>query len=210
MTNHRALRVTALVLFLTFPLALAGQSPSTNNSAKGKHPTMKPANDRAVIETSMGSMEVVLFSTAAPKTVNNFTGLADKGYYDGVLFHRVIDKFMIQGGDPTGTGRGGESLFGAPFEDEFADSLKFDEAGVLAMANRGPNTNTSQFFLTLAPTPWLNGKHTVFGKVVKGMDVLQEIGKVKTDPAGNRPLQEVSIKTITVVRAASDSSAQSK
>jgi cyclophilin family peptidyl-prolyl cis-trans isomerase len=198
------------LLLVACPLCLNGQSSPIHTSTKGNHPTMKSTNDHAVIETSMGSMEVELFSTAAPRTVNNFVGLAEKGYYNGVVFHRVIEKFMIQGGDPTGTGRGGESLYGGPFEDEFVDSLKFDRAGILAMANRGPNTNTSQFFITLAPTPWLNGRHTIFGKVVKGMDVLEEIGRVKTDQSGNRPLQDVVITTITVMRAATDSTSQSK
>lgn len=210
MWASRQFRTAALLILLACPLSFNGQSPTTHSSTKGNHHTMTSGNDHAVIETSMGSMEVELFSSAAPRTVNNFIGLSEKGYYDGVLFHRVIDKFMIQGGDPTGTGRGGESLYGGPFEDEVVDSLKFNAAGVLAMANRGPNTNTSQFFITLAPTPWLNGRHTIFGRVVNGMDVLEAIGKVKTDPAGNRPLQDVVITTITVTRAATDSPGQSK
>jgi cyclophilin family peptidyl-prolyl cis-trans isomerase len=206
----RIFRPAAVFLLMASPLTLIGQSPTLNSHSKGKHPAMKSTNDHAVIETSLGSMEVELFSSAAPRTVENFTGLAEKGYYNGVVFHRVIDGFMIQGGDPTGTGRGGESLFGGPFEDEFVDSLKFDRAGILAMANRGPNTNTSQFFITLAPTPWLNGRHTIFGKVVRGMDVLETIGKVKTDPAGNRPLQDVVIKSITVIPSAADSTGNTR
>ncbi len=209
MKAPRIFGLTALLL-LTFPLPLIGQSPTMNSHTKGNHPAMKSTNDHAVIETSLGAMEVELFSSAAPRTVKNFIGLAEKGYYNGVVFHRVIDGFMIQGGDPTGTGRGGESLYGGPFEDEFVDSLKFDLAGILAMANRGPNTNTSQFFITLAPTPWLNGRHTIFGKVVRGMDVLENIGKVKTDPAGNRPLQDVVINTITVSRVAADSTGHTR
>ena len=107
--------------------------------------------------------------------------LAEKGYYDGLIFHRVIAGFMIQGGDPEGTGRGGSSVWGKNFEDEFSDQLRFDRKGLLAMANSGPNTNGSQFFITLAPTGHLNKKHTIFGEVVSGMDVVEKIGATKTD-----------------------------
>jgi cyclophilin family peptidyl-prolyl cis-trans isomerase len=152
----------------------------------------------AVIKTNMGNIEVELFPDKTPKTVENFVGLAEKGYYKGVIFHRVIDKFMIQGGDPTGTGRGGESLWGKPFEDEIVPSLTFDKPGMLAMANAGPNTNGSQFFITVAPTTWLNGHHTIFGQVINGMDVVYAISKVQTSKPGDKPLKDVVIESITI------------
>lgn len=152
----------------------------------------------AIIETNMGTIELELFPDKAPKTVANFVGLAEKGYYNGVIFHRVIDNFVIQGGDPTGTGRGGESIYGHPFEDEFHPDLKHDKPGVLSMANAGPNTNGSQFFITLAPTPWLDGKHSVFGQVINGMDVVRAIGKVPTAKPGDRPLKDVVMKKVRI------------
>lgn len=154
----------------------------------------------AVFETNMGTFECELFEDKAPKTVANFVGLAEKGYYDGVIFHRVIDNFVIQGGDPTGTGRGGESIYGHPFEDEFHPDLKHDKAGVLSMANAGPNTNGSQFFITLAPTPWLDNKHSIFGQVIKGMDVVRKIGKVETIKPGDRPVKDVVMKKVRIER----------
>lgn len=127
---------------------------------------------RIAIETTRGSIELDLYPQYAPKTVNNFVFLSLEGFYDGVSFHRVINDFVIQGGDPTGTGRGGP---GYRFEDEVADNPLTHERGVISMANAGPNTNGSQFFITYSPQPHLNGKHTVFGKVVKGLEVLDEI-----------------------------------
>ncbi|KAL6778908.1 CYN18B [Auxenochlorella protothecoides x Auxenochlorella symbiontica] len=144
------------------------------------------------IQTSMGSFTVELYERQAPRTVQNFIGLAMKGYYDGTVFHRIIRDFMIQGGDPTGTGRGGTSVFGGKFEDEVTRELKHTGAGILSMANSGPNTNGSQFFITLAPTPHLDGKHTIFGRVSSGMEVIKRLGNVQTD-AGDRPLGEVRI-----------------
>ncbi len=126
----------------------------------------------ATIETNRGMIVLELFATQAPRTVNNFVCLARDGYYDGVTFHRVINDFMIQSGDPTGTGRGGP---GYTFKDEFDPKLRHDKPGVLSMANAGPNTNGSQFFITHVPTPWLDGKHSVFGQVVKGQDVVNKI-----------------------------------
>ncbi|MCK6613899.1 MAG: peptidylprolyl isomerase [Ignavibacteriaceae bacterium] len=152
----------------------------------------------AVMETSMGTIEIELFASETPKTVENFTGLAKKGYYDGVIFHRVIDKFMIQGGDPTGTGRGGASLWGGKFEDEIRPALKHTGAGILSMANAGPNTNGSQFFITLVATPWLDGKHTVFGKVIGGLSVVEAIGKVPTSKPYDKPLTDVVIKSVKI------------
>lgn len=152
----------------------------------------------ALIETTMGTIEIELFEKQTPKTVNNFSALVEKGYYKGVIFHRVIDNFMIQGGDPTGTGRGGESSYGEPFEDEIVESLRHSGLGIFSMANRGPNTNGSQFFIILAATPWLDGKHTVFGKVVKGLDVVQAIGKVKTAKPSDRPVTDVVMTKVTI------------
>lgn len=157
-------------------------------------------NVYAVFETTMGTFEAQLFEKATPKTVKNFVGLAEKGFYNGLIFHRVIDNFMIQGGDPTGTGRGGESIYGGPFEDEFVDTLHHSVPGMLSMANAGPNTNMSQFFITLVPTPWLDGKHTIFGKIVSGMDVVQAIGKVKTSKPFDRPVEDVVMNKVTIVR----------
>ncbi|GAX83916.1 hypothetical protein CEUSTIGMA_g11340.t1 [Chlamydomonas eustigma] len=144
------------------------------------------------IDTAMGSFTVELYYKHAPKTVKNFQDLAKRGYYDGTVFHRIIRDFMIQGGDPTGTGRGGESIYGSVFEDEITRELKHTGAGILSMANAGPNTNGSQFFVTLAPTPWLDGKHTIFGRVSSGMDVIKRLGNVQTD-ANDRPVTEVKI-----------------
>ncbi len=157
---------------------------------------------QAVIKTNLGSITLRLFADKAPETVANFIGLAEgkikKGnqFYNNTIFHRVIKGFMIQGGDPEGTGRGGP---GYTFADEIDPNLTFDKAGILAMANRGPNTNGSQFFITLAPTPWLNGKHTIFGKVIDGMDIVEKIGQVETGP-NNRPLKDVIIETIQITR----------
>ena len=122
-----------------------------------------------------------LYYKHAPKTCQNFLELARRGYYDGVPFHRIIADFMIQGGDPTGTGRGGQSVFGAKFEDEITRELKHTGAGILSMANSGPNTNGSQFFITLAPTPWLDGKHTIFGRVSRHMGNVAKSGSVRVD-----------------------------
>ena len=150
----------------------------------------------AQIETSMGTMLVHLYEAEVPNTVANFIHLAARGFYDGLMFHRVIEDFMVQGGCPKGTGTGGP---GWEIADEFAKGLKHDSEGVLSMANAGPNTNGSQFFITLVPTPWLDGKHTVFGKVLGGIDVLKKIGAVKVD-AKDRPLTPVTIKTIKLFR----------
>ena len=148
----------------------------------------------AKFETSMGNFTIELFEQQAPKTVENFVKLAEKKFYDGVVFHRVIDGFMIQGGDPTGTGRGGP---GYQFADEFHPQLKHNSEGILSMANAGPNTNGSQFFITLTATPHLDGKHAVFGKVVDGIDVVKKIGKTPTK-AGDRPVTDVVMKTVKI------------
>lgn len=153
--------------------------------------------DTAVIRTSKGDIHVQLFPVQAPRTVENFAGLASRGYYDNLLFHRVISQFMLQTGDPKGDGTGGECLWGGTFDDEFHADLRHDRPGVLAMANAGANTNGSQFFITTAPTPWLNDKHTVFGRVTKGMDVVHAIEAVKTS-ASDRPLEPVTLLTVDV------------
>jgi peptidylprolyl isomerase len=150
----------------------------------------------AVIETNQGTIEVALKPDVAPKAVENFMKLAEKGYYKDVIFHRVIKGFMIQGGDPTGTGRGGQSIWDQPFADEFSQEVKFDRPGLLAMANAGRNTNGSQFFITTAPTSWLDMKHTIFGEVIKGYDIVQKIENTKTGP-GDRPVEPQKIIQIT-------------
>ena len=150
------------------------------------------ASSIVVLETNQGEIELQLFPDAAPKACENFIGLIKKGYYNGIIFHRVIKGFMIQGGDPTGTGRGGESLWGDQFKDEVTPEIQFDRKGLLAMANAGPNTNGSQFFITTAPTPWLNMKHTIFGEVISGYDVVTKIENVPTGP-GDNPYEKQQI-----------------
>jgi cyclophilin family peptidyl-prolyl cis-trans isomerase len=147
----------------------------------------------ATMQTNHGAIEIELFDDDAPKTVENFKKLARDGFYDGVIFHRVIQDFMIQGGDPTGTGSGGP---GYQFEDEFNDNKVV--RGALAMANAGPNTNGSQFFIVTADaTPWLDGKHTVFGRVTNGMDVVDTIEQVDTGP-GDKPRDDVRIESVAI------------
>ena len=155
------------------------------------------ASYTATFHTDHGDMVVELFAAAAPITVNNFTFLAGEGFYNGVIFHRVIPDFMIQGGDPEGTGRGGP---GYQFEDEFDSTLVFDRAGILAMANAGPNTNGSQFFITVGPTPRLNGAHTIFGRVLQGQEVADAISKVSAD-ANNRPSEPVAVRAIEIAKS---------
>jgi peptidylprolyl isomerase len=145
-----------------------------------------------VLETTQGKIEIKLMPDVAPKASENFTKLVEKGYYNGLIFHRVIKGFMIQGGDPTGTGRGGTSIWGKPFSDEVSDSVTFDKPGILAMANAGPNTNGSQFFITTVKTPWLNMRHTIFGTVVSGYDAVQKIENTAIDDQ-DKPLSEQKI-----------------
>ena len=152
---------------------------------------------KVTLETTQGSIVFDLFADVAPKTCENFTTHCKNGYYNGVIFHRIIEKFMIQGGDPTGTGRGGESIWGKNFEDECALDLKFDKAGILAMANAGPDTNGSQFFITTAATPWLHMNHTIFGEVIEGMDVVEKLESVKKGE-GDRPVEEQKIISATI------------
>ncbi|MFC7366105.1 MULTISPECIES: peptidylprolyl isomerase [Bhargavaea] len=180
----------------------------------------------AIIHTNHGEMKVKLFPEQAPKTVENFLTHAENGYYDGIIFHRIIPDFMIQGGDPTGTGMGGESIYGSTFEDEFSPEL-FNLRGALSMANAGPGTNGSQFFIVQAKrvpsqmlsqlegagfpkeiieayaekggTPWLDQRHTVFGQVVEGLDVVDEIAGVKTG-AQDKPVEDVVIQSIEILK----------
>lgn len=148
----------------------------------------------ATFDTSMGTFKIELFDDLAPKTVKNFADLVQKGFYDGLIFHRVIDAFMIQGGCPQGTGMGGP---GYKIQDEFGKGLTHNKPGILSMANAGPNTGGSQFFITLIPTTYLDGKHAVFGQVIEGMDIVEKIGKTPTD-SRDRPLQKVIINKITI------------
>jgi peptidyl-prolyl cis-trans isomerase A (cyclophilin A) len=162
--------------------------------------------------TSEGNFSIQLFEDLAPKTVANFTGLADGSkewtdprtgkkstapYYDGTVFHRVIEGFMIQGGDPLGQGTGGP---GYKFADEFHPKAKHSKAGILSMANAGPNTNGGQFFITLDQTPWLDNKHSVFGEVVTGMDVVRKIGSTATSKPGDRPVKPITVQSVTIER----------
>lgn len=166
----------------------------------------------ATFNTSEGTFKARLYDDKAPKTVANFAGLAEgskewtepgsgkkvkRPFYDGLLFHRVIPDFMLQGGCPNGDGRGGP---GYKFEDEFGPGLRHDRPGLLSMANAGPNTNGSQFFVTLVPTPWLDNKHAIFGEVIEGMDIVNKIGKTPTGP-GDRPLKAVVINSVKIERS---------
>ena len=200
MTKKSVLLVGALAV----AFSVAVEAKPSRGKTKGKGGKMT----NAVIQTSEGPITIKLFAESAPKTVANFTGLASgkkewldpktgknvkgKSLYEGTIFHRVIPGFMIQGGDPLGTGTGGP---GYKFEDETKPSDKFDRAGLVAMANAGPNTNGSQFFITVKPTPHLSGKHTIFGEVTKGMDVVDRIVKAPRG-AMDRPTNPVSIQKI--------------
>ncbi len=186
-----------IILTICFLLLFgcASQVPTTKDIKNDVNPEPIPevdvmANKHAIIETNLGIVEIELYEERAPITTKNFIDLAEKGFYDGLIFHRVIKGFMIQGGDPEGTGRGGP---GYHIKDEFHPELRHNSAGILSMANAGPNTGGSQFFITLAPTPHLDNHHSVFGKVVKGEDVLKKIGSVETGVA-DRPVEDVVMK----------------
>ncbi len=169
----------------------------------------------AKFDTTEGTIVVRLFPRDAPKTVENFVGLAtgekawtnpdsgeamkNKPLYDGTIFHRCIKDFMVQGGDPAGTGRGGP---GFNFEDEFQSGRRFDKPGLLAMANRGPNTNGSQFFITVIPTTWLNGKHTIFGEVIQGQDIVDRLANVIPKGVADRPRTDVVVKKVSITQSA--------
>lgn len=192
-------KLSSLLLFLIFPIFLGSCQSKNTKLPKGLY---------AEINTNQGSFVIKLYHEAAPLTVANFVSLAEgtndkvsedlkgKKFYDGVVFHRIIKDFMIQGGDPQGTGRGGP---GYSFPDEIVDTLQFDRKGLLAMANSGPATNGSQFFVTLAPTTWLNGKHTIFGEVTEGQDVVDKLGAVETTKPGDKPVNDVIIQSVKII-----------
>lgn len=185
--NKTWLYISTVILTL---LTIPNLSCSAGNFEKSE------MNDPIIVMvTSLGDIEVKLFPQIAPKTCKNMLGLLEKNYYNDTIFHRVIKGFMIQGGDPSGTGKGGESLWGGTFGDETSPKISFDRKGLLAMANRGPNTNGSQFFITTAPTPWLNGKHTIFGEVVAGYDIVEKIENTPVGP-GDRPISDQKILQI--------------
>ena len=201
--------IKALIVSTMFTFYLTTCSSASDKGAKKEVP-MKPGL-YAMFHTTMGTITCVLFEKEAPKTVENFVGLAEgtkewtdpktktklkKRFYDGLIFHRVIPQFMIQGGDPEGTGRGGP---GYQFEDEFNAGLKFDAPGKLAMANAGPNTNGSQFFITTVSTPWLDNRHTIFGQVIEGQEVVDAIEAVKKD-GRDKPLTPVAIEKLEIKR----------
>ena len=196
--------IAAVLLTVSFHAEAAPKEKSKDKTTADK----KGKEMIAVFETNKGTFKIKLFAEKAPKTVENFVGLATgtkewtdpsgkkvkTPLYNGTKFHRVIPNFMIQGGDPLGNGTGGP---GYKFDDEFDKSLKHDKPGILSMANSGPRTNGSQFFVTVAATPWLDGKHTVFGEIIDGMDVVYDISKAKTAP-GDRPVEDIVIKSLTI------------
>jgi cyclophilin family peptidyl-prolyl cis-trans isomerase len=187
-------------------IAVLSHAQTKTKSTDEKKPRMENIKEFAVIETSMGTIEAELYRNDAPKTVENFVRLAEKKYFDGVIFHRVSRGFVIQGGDPTGTGSGGKSIWGKEFDDELnPNTPSYKEGykkGVLAMANRGPNTNTSQFFIMLRDNTTLPKNYTIFGKVVKGVDVVDKIGQVEITPqmgpTDGKPKVDVVMKKVTV------------
>ncbi len=158
---------------------------------------LEGSNPIAVLKTTQGTIEIELRPDIAPKAVENFITHSKNKYYDGLTFHRIIKNFMIQSGDPSGTGMKGESIWGKAFKDEFSSKALFDKAGIVAMANSGRNTNGSQFFITSVATYWLNGKHTIFAYVIKGMDIVQKLNFIPTDKR-NKPLKEQKIISITI------------
>lgn len=223
---------SVLLLACAVALAACGSSgeqqetgstePNSTKEVQGYPQLEKGITEETIVDmtTSEGTIRIRLFPEIAPKAVENFLGHAESGYYEGVIFHRVIEDFMLQTGDPTGTGGGGESIYGEPFEDEFSDRL-FNFRGALSMANAGPGTNGSQFFIVQASeieagsaaeypeeitaayeemggTPWLDGMHTVFGQVDEGMDVVDKIAAVEKG-ANDKPLEDIMIESIEVV-----------
>lgn len=216
--RHNGLKALWVYVFAFLLLGLTFHSEAQDkkqadkkDKAVKKEAKKGTKNMIAVFETNKGTFKIQLFRDKAPKTVDNFVGLAEgtkewtdpksgkkvkTKFYDGLKFHRVIPNFMIQGGDPLGNGTGGP---GYRFEDEIHPTLKHDKPGKLSMANAGPGTNGSQFFVTVAATPWLDGKHTVFGEVIEGMDVVNDISKAKTGPM-DRPAEDIVIKTLKIER----------
>jgi len=174
--------------------AMTKTETETKETETKEKDTKASDGDYVKMETNMGTIKIKLYTDKAPITTGNFKNLVNEGFYNGIIFHRVIDGFMIQGGDPTGTGTGGSKK---TIQDEFGPGLKHSKAGILSMANRGPNTGTSQFFITLDATPWLDGKHAIFGEVVEGMDVVKKIGKLKTGQ-NDKPVEEVKMTKVTL------------
>lgn len=197
-TMNRLCKLSIMMSLVACIFVLSGifssaQAEFAPYKPKGKE-VQHNMNRTAVFNTNRGEFKIELFEDKAPLTTGNFIKLAEEHFYDGVIFHRVIDGFMIQGGDPTGTGTGGP---GYTIPDEFDPALRHDAPGILSMANAGPNTGGSQFFITLDKTPWLDGHHAVFGKVISGMDVVEAIGHVQTDMR-DRPLHDVVIESVTI------------
>lgn len=199
--------IVIIIIFAAVALGLLlmpkeTQAPETSfpGGEKDTQSVIDITGKQAVLKTTLGDITLQFYPEDAPKAVENFLGLAQKGYYNGVIFHRVVADFVIQAGDPTATGRGGESLWGGVFEDELnpeSESYKTGyKKGVLAMANRGPNTNTSQFFITLRDAP-LDHLYTIFGRVVEGLDVVERIGKVQVD-ATDKPVEDIVINSIEI------------
>ena len=182
--------ILSLVFFTTNFLTAKGTGVQVVENQQADKSLSKQT--AVVLETTQGRIDIQLWPDIAPKACENFESLVKKGYYNDVPFHRIVKDFMIQGGDPTGTGRGGQSIWGKPFEDEVHSEVTFNRAGLVAMANAGPNTNGSQFFITTAATPWLNGKHTIFGKVIRGMSVVDKLDNISVD-AQDRPIKEQKI-----------------
>ncbi len=189
------------VFLMLMPQSVCAQEETPASTEE--EPAVSSEEVRAIIETNMGTLTLRLYADQTPKTVENFVGLAEKGYYEGVIFHRIIPKFMLQGGDPTGTGMGGRSLWGDTFEDEIVEGLVFDRRGQLAMANAGPGTNGSQFFITFAATSWLTGKHTIFGEIIDGEEVLDAIEVAPIGPR-DKPIDDIVIQSVTIERGAAE------
>jgi len=202
----RSFSTMLVMAVLALPVYGVAQTKTKPTPKDEKKPKMENVKETAVIETSMGTIEAELYRADAPKTVENFVKLAEKKYFDGVIFHRVSKGFVIQGGDPTGTGAGGKSIWGKEFDDELnPNTPSYKEGykkGVLAMANRGPNTNTSQFFIILRDINSLPKNYTIFGKVVKGMEVVDKIGEVEITPqrgsSDGKPKVDVVMKKVTI------------
>jgi len=198
-------KVSLLILSLAFIFSYQQANSQTKTEqkpvikkeeTKTVEPTKQSKNRFVVIETTMGKIKGELFEDKAPVTTANFIKLVEKGFYNGVIFHRVIPNFMIQGGDPEGTGRGGP---GYSIKDEFGPGLKHDKPGMFSMANAGANTGGSQFFITTVPTPWLDGKHAIFGHVTEGMDVVLKIAAAERDKM-DRPLKEIKMTKVSIVK----------
>lgn len=192
--SKKTLMITIVTMFMLLTTGCFGSAAGTTDTKADAAKSTSDQNRVAVFDTNKGQFTVELFEDKAPQTTKNFITLVEKGFYNNLIFHRVIAGFMIQGGDPEGTGMGGPDY---TIKDEFHPDLKHDAPGILSMANAGPNTGGSQFFITLDKTPWLDGKHAVFGKVIKNLDVVQAIGKVKTGP-NDKPVEDVVINSITI------------